>query len=163
MQKTIVSDTSCIGYLIQINRLDLLQMLYGEIIIPTGVFEEVLQLEERGYLLSEFKNASWISIQKPMDLSNVRDYKHLLHKGELQAISLAIELNADLLIIDEKIGRIVAANIGFDITGLVGILITAKNMNLIASVKENLDKVILSGCRISEKLYNIALKSCNEH
>jgi predicted nucleic acid-binding protein len=56
----------------------------------------------------------------------------------------------------------VATNIGFDITGLVGILITAKSKNLILSVKDALDKVILLGCRISEKLYNIALKSCNE-
>ena len=85
-----------------------------------------------------------------------------IYKGELEAISIAIELKADLLIIDEKLGRIVATNIGFDITGLVGILITAKNKNLILSVKDALDKVILLGCRISEKLYNIALKSCNE-
>jgi predicted nucleic acid-binding protein len=92
----------------------------------------------------------------------VNDYKYILDQGELEAISIAIELKADLLIIDEKLGRIVAANLGFDITGLVGILITAKNKNLILSVKDALDKVILLGCRISEKLYNIALKSCNE-
>ena len=91
MRKVIVSDTSCIGYLIQINLLNLLQIIYGEIIIPDPVNKEV-----------------------------------------------------------------------FDITGLVAILITAKNKNLILSVKDALDKVILLGCRISEKLYNIALKSCNE-
>jgi len=51
---------------------------------------------------------------------------------------------------------------GFEITGLVGILITAKNKNLIPSVKSTLDKVILLGCRISIKLYNTALKSSNE-
>ena len=91
MRKVTVSDTSCIVYLIQINLLNLLQIIYGEIIIPDAVNKEV-----------------------------------------------------------------------FDITGLVGILITAKNKNLILSVKDALDKVILLGCRISEKLYNIALKSCNE-
>ena len=162
MQKIIVSDTSCIGYLIQINLLHLLQTLYGEIIIPAAVNDEILQLENKGYILSEFKNADWIKIHQAHSLSNVSDYKYILDKGELEAISIAIELNADLLIIDEKLGRIVATNIGFDITGLVGILITAKNKNLIPSVKDALDKVILLGCRISEKLYNIALKSCNE-
>ena len=96
------------------------------------------------------------------NISNVKEYEYLLDKGELQAISLAIDLNADLLIIDERLGRIVATRIGFDITGLVGILIVAKNKNLIPSVKDALDKVISLGCRISNKLYNIALKSCNE-
>lgn len=162
MQKIIVSDTSCIGYLIQINLLNLLHIIYGEIIIPDAVNEEILQLKNKGHNLTEFKNADWIKIYRADNLSNVNDYKYILDKGELEAISIAIELKADLLIIDEKLGRIVATNIGFDITGLVGILITAKNKNLIISVKDALDKVILLGCRISEKLYNIALKSCNE-
>ena len=162
MQKVIVSDTSCIGYLIQVNLLNLLQIIYGEIIIPDAVNEEIFQLENRGYNLTEFKNADWIKICHTNNLSNVNDYKYILDKGELEAISLAIELKADLLIIDEKLGRIVATNIGFDITGLVGILITAKNKNLIISIKEVLDKVILLGCRISKNLYNIALNSCNE-
>lgn len=162
MQKIIVSDTSCIGYLLQINLLHLLQIIYGEIIIPDSVNEEILQLKNKGHNLSEFKNADWIKIYQANNLSNVNDYKYILDKGELEAISIAIELKADLLIIDEKLGRIVAKSIGFDITGLVGILITAKNKNLILSVKDALDKVILLGCRISKKLYNIALKSCNE-
>lgn len=162
MQKIIVSDTSCIGYLIQINLLHLLQTLYGEIIIPAAVNDEILQLENKGYILSEFKNADWIKIYSTHNLSNVSKYENILDRAELEAISIAIELEADLLIIDEKLGRVVATTIGFDITGLVGILITAKNKNLILSVKKALDEVILLGCRISKTLYNIALKSCNE-
>ena len=162
MQKIIVSDTSCIGYLIQINLLHLLQTLYGEIIIPGAVNDEILQLENEGHILSEFKNADWIKIYSTHNLSNVSKYENILDRGELEAISIAIELEADLLIIDEKLGRIVAKTIGFDITGLVGILITAKNKNLILSVKKALDELILLGCRISNTLYNIALKSCNE-
>src|SRR6185312_15266629 len=149
-------------YLIQINLLHLLQTLYGEIIIPAAVNDEILQLENKGHILSEFKNADWIKIYSTHNLSNVNKYKNILDRGELEAISIAIELQADLLIIDEKLGRIVAKTIGFDITGLVGILITAKNKNLILSVKKALDEVILLGCRISNTLYNIALKSCNE-
>ncbi len=148
--------------MIQINLLNLLQVIYGEIIIPVAVNEEILQLENKVHSLSEYKNANWIKIYPANNLINVREYKRILDKGELEAISIAIELKADLLIIDEKLGRIVASAIGFDITGLVGILITAKNKNLIPSVKITLDKVMLLGCRISQKLYNTALKSCNE-
>ena len=162
MQKIIVSDTSCIGYLLQINCLNLLQIIYGEIIIPESVNTEILNLEIKGHNLSEFNSATWIKIYQVKDISNVQQYQSILDKGELQAISLAIDLSADLLIIDEKLGRIVATSMGFDITGMVGILITAKNKNLIPSVKDALDKVILLGCRIGNKLYNIALKSCNE-
>ena len=156
MQKIIVSDTSCIGYLIQTNLLHLLQILYGEIIIPYAVNKEILQLENKGYI------ATWIKIEQANNLLNVEQYKFILDKGELEAISIGIHLKADLLIIDEKLARTIAKNIGFDITGLVGILIVAKNKNLISSIKDILDKVRLLGCRISEKLYNTALKSCNE-
>ena len=127
-----------------------------------AVNDEILQLENKENILSEFKPSDWIKIYSTNNLSNVKEYKNILDKVELHAISIAIELNADLLIIDEKLGRIVATTIGFDITGLVGILITAKNKNLILSIKTALDKVILLGCRISKKIYNIALKSCNE-
>lgn len=162
MQRIIVSDSTCIGYLIRVNCLNLLQIIYGEIIIPDAVFNEILKLENLGYPLTEFKNADWIKVNTANNFSNVKEYMHILDKGELEAISIAIELKADLLIIDEKNGRTVATIIGFNITGLVGILITAKNEGLILSIKDMLDKVILLGCRISGKLYNIALKSCNE-
>lgn len=162
MQKIIVSDTSCLSYLIQTSHLNLLKVIYGEIIIPQAVSEEVLKLETKGHNLSEFKSADWIKIYSADNLSNVKEYQHLLDKGELQAIIIAIDLSADLIIIDEKLGRIVATKIGFDITGLVGILIVARNKNLIPSIKEVLDKVIFLGCRISNKLYDTALKSCNE-
>ena len=162
MQKIIVSDTSCIGYLIQINRLNLLHNLFGKIIIPDAVNEEILILKNKGHSLSEFQSADWIEIYTANNLSNIKEYNSVLDRGELQAISIAIELNADLIIIDEKLGRLVATSLGFEITGLVGILITAKNKGLISSIKEILDEVILLGCRINKKLYNIAIKSCNE-
>jgi len=162
MQKIIVTDTTCIGYLIQINCLNILQIIYGEIIIPKAVYHEILPLENKGFDLTEFKKASWIKIYSANHLAKVEEFNHILDIEELEAISIALELNADLLIIDEKLGRIVATNIGFDITGLVGVFIAAKKMNLIISVKDALNKVILLGCRISKQLYNTALKSCNE-
>ncbi len=162
MQKIIISDTSCIGYLIQIDLLNLLQTIYGEIIIPQAVYDEISQLEIKGHNLIEFQSAEWIKVYPADDLNNVKEYLHILDKGELEAISIAIRLHADLLIIDEKLGRTIAASIGFDVTGLVGILITAKSKSLIPSVKEALDKIILLGGRISKYLYNTALKSCNE-
>ncbi len=118
MQKIIVSDTSCIGYLIQINCLNLLQIIYGEIIIPEAVNNEILKLEIKGHNLAEFISADRIKIYPANNFSNVKEYQNLLDYEELHAISLAIDLHADLLIIDERLGRIVATSMGFDITEL---------------------------------------------
>ncbi|MEO6328423.1 MAG: DUF3368 domain-containing protein [Ginsengibacter sp.] len=162
MQKIIVSDASPIGYLIRIDKLELLEIIYGAIIIPEAVYQEIFRLENLGYNLSAFKNSKWIKVLKPIDISNIDTYKSILDKGELEALSIAISYNADLVIIDEKLGRFVAKQIGFDITGLVGILIAAKIRGHITSIKKILDSVIALGFRISKNLYITTLIAYNE-
>ena len=163
MQKIIISDTSTIGYLIKINQLELLEKLYNEIIIPPAVITELFSLEQFGYNIRDITQKKWISIQSPKSLLS---FNHIisgsLDLGETEAISLAVELKADLLIIDEQQGRFVAKNLGLEITGLVGIFLAAKKLRLINSVKENLNDVINHGCRISKTLYNNALDLANE-
>ena len=61
----IISDTSVISNLILIDRLKILNDLFGEIIIPTTVRKEILKLEEYGISLKEFNNSPWIKIQDP--------------------------------------------------------------------------------------------------
>ncbi len=81
MLKIIVSDTSPISYLIKIDKLSLLEALYGEIIIPEAVYQEILQLENLGYNLSVFKNSKWIKILNPIDISNIHTYVNILIKA----------------------------------------------------------------------------------
>ena len=97
----VISDTSCVGYLIIIDRLTLLQQNFNNIIIPSSVHREILALSGN-YDLISYLNADWISIK---EIANHELYKNLLKEvdeGESEAIVLSKEVNADLLLIDER-------------------------------------------------------------
>lgn len=123
----IVSDTSILSGLLAINRLQILQDVYGKVIIPRIVLEELLVLENFGYDLQPIHSASWLEITEPSNKELEAELTSILDKGESAAIVLAKELHADYLAIDEKKGREVAESMGIPIVGLVGILILAKN------------------------------------
>src|ERR1700728_4155442 len=152
--KVIVSDTSSISNLIIIDRLDLLKEIYGSIIIPPIVRNEIIALEKKGRNLEKFKNASWIEMAAPdlAALQLLQSYK--LDAGEKEAIALARSINADLLLIDEKAGRNVAEQLGIKTTGLLGTLVMAKNLNKSLIVKQILDELMQkAGFWISTDLY----------
>lgn len=85
-----------------------------------------------------------------------------IHKGEAETISLAEELSADLLLLDDYWARKFAEYRRFKITGTLGILIKAKKQGLISLIKTYMDKLIASNFRISDELYNHALKIAGE-
>lgn len=137
--------------------------LFGEIIIPTTVRLEILQLEEYGISLEQFRNASWIKTQDPVDINMERGLRESLDAGEAAAITLAKELNADYLAIDERAGRRIAKSLGIKIIGLVGILIRAKEANLIENVRPILDQLITeANFYIGEKFYQQIIENLGE-
>jgi len=124
----VVSDTTPINYLILINEIDILQKLFGKIILPESVLKELNDLDSPDEVLDWVENLPrWVDIRA----ANVIDQTLNLDRGEQEAISLAKELNADLLLIDDRKARNIAIERGFKITGTINILESAHKRNLL--------------------------------
>ena len=147
----IVSDTSPVSNLLIIGQLDILSQLFGEIIIPPKVFEEIQRLED------------WIKIIIPSDTKLVQELNENLDEGESEAIALAKELNAEFILIDEKKGRKVAEQLGITAIGLLGILLKAKQKRAVERIMPLLDSLRQdAGFWISDVLYHDILMQAEE-
>jgi predicted nucleic acid-binding protein len=158
----IVSDTSPISGLLILDKLELLEKLYGEVYIPQSVNLELLKIQSKNKEINEFLNSPWVKV---ISITNIESYQRLritLDEGESEAITLAIELNADVLLIDELKGRKEALKSGLNIVGLLGILVEAKTRELIPNLRTLLDTLIRNNFWIKPELYKAVLQSVNE-
>ncbi len=87
----------------------------------------------------EVKDAKWIEVHKVADQDLVRSFQRDLDAGESEAIALAIQTGADLLLMDERLGREIAALFNLRMMGVIGVLIEAKRNGLIREIKTSLD------------------------
>jgi uncharacterized protein len=120
----VVSDTSPITNLAAIGQLDLLQKLYTQIVIPTAVYNEMVGVNKLVPGAVEVQTLPWIQTQAIADLQQVRiiqESQENIDLGEAEAIPLALEMKANLLLMDERRGRAVAASYGLQVTGLLGV------------------------------------------
>jgi predicted nucleic acid-binding protein len=124
----VVADSSPLIVLIQIRQIDVLSALFGEVVIPPEVSAE-LRDSKRPRAVHEFlvSQPVWLSERAPAAVEPIP----ALHAGELAAISLARELNADLLLIDEVQGRRAAADRHIPFTGTIGVLELAADRGLL--------------------------------
>jgi predicted nucleic acid-binding protein len=151
MHRIIIADTSCLILLSKINELDLLQKIYGNVFITQIIAEEF------GEQLPE-----WIIIEQVNDLNKQKLLELQIDKGEASAMTLALENINSTIIIDDYKARKIAEQLGINFTGTFGILLKAKNMQLIPLIKPILDKIKNTNFRISEELELTVLKLANE-
>ncbi len=145
-----------------IGRLDLLRLLYGSVQIPAAVFEELTSHPNHPGR-AEVQSFPWIATRPVRNRTLVTSLLGELDPGEAEAIGLAIESRADLLIIDERLGRHVAARLGLRFTGLIGALFEAKQCGYLATIKPLLDELIHgAGFWVSDALYRSVLASAGE-
>lgn len=160
----VVSDTSPINNLAAINQLDLLRQLYGTVVIPKAVYQELTDPEFPVAGATEARTFDWIQICQVNNYAVVDALHNELDIGEAEALGLALELEAEQVLVDERRGRMVAARLNLRYTGVLGILVEAKSQRLISAVKPLLDALInQAGFWVAEPLYNRVLQLVSEH
>jgi uncharacterized protein len=129
----VVSDTSPLRALAHVHRLDLLGAIYGDVLVPPAVADE---LRDVASALPPIDVASipGVRVQAPRDVKLVARFRSALDPGESEAIALALEVGAKIILIDEMLGRAAAEREGIQPVGALGVLIKGKQMGLVAAV-----------------------------
>ena len=161
----VIADTTPIITLLKLERLELLEKIFGQVIIPNAVYEELTANQK---YLSEAKAIGDCSFLKRGEVSDRQAIKILrevvgLDAGESEAIALADEQGADLLIIDERKGRRAAKQMGLKITGTIGILIQAFDSKILSrqEIFSCLEILRSGDIRISDALFETVLEHVN--
>jgi len=151
MPKVIISDTSTLILFHKIDEFNLLQNVYGELITTPEVANEF------GEQLPE-----WIKIQSVSDKKYQIFLETQIDCGEASAIALASEFEDVLLLLDDLKARKLATQLNFKITGALGIIHKAKQMQLIEKVKPLVSKLLLTDFRIADNIVDELLRLNNE-
>jgi len=123
-----VSNTSPLSYLLLIGQVDILRRLYQNLFVPTAVMTELRAPDAPEVIRSWAQSPPpWLITRDPSFLQP----NLALHIGEVHAISLAHELNAERLIIDDQAGREAARSLGVPIVGTLGVLDLAAERGLV--------------------------------
>jgi len=121
--KVIISDTTCLIGLSNIGQINILQEIFGSIIVTPEVAEEYRDpLPE------------WITVQAVSDTDKITVFHRFIGLGEASAIALAMETDGTLLIVDDRRARQFALSLGLKITGTLGLLIQAYEDGIIQDI-----------------------------
>ena len=159
----VVCNASPLINLARIGQLALLPRLFGRLLLPQAVWQEVVE-DGRGQPgAEEIRRAVWIERATVSNQPLVHSLRQDLDAGEAEAIALAIEIQADWLLMDERLGRETAQHFGLRYVGLVGILSAAKQRGDLKALRPLLDRLRdVAGFRVSSALYEQVLRDAGE-
>lgn len=159
----VVSNASPLINLARIGQLALLPRLFGRLLLPQAVWQEVVE-DGRGQPgAEEIRRAVWIERAAVSNQPLIHSLRQDLDAGEAEAIALAIEIQADWLLMDERLGRETAQYFGLRYVGLVGILSAAKQRGDLKALRPLLDRLRdVAGFRVSSALYQQVLRDAGE-
>jgi hypothetical protein len=151
----VVSDTSAITALLQVQRAELLRELYGEVFIPEAVRDELSRTHS--------SLPAFLRCERVLNVPEVRRLLAEIDVGEAEAIVLAKERRADVLLMDDLDGRRVAQREGVPFIGLLGVLVQAKQASRIASVRDLATEIErVADFRLSAEIKEIAFRKARE-
>jgi predicted nucleic acid-binding protein len=143
----VISDASPLICLSALRQLDLLRLLYGSVLVPEAVWQEVTRApsfisSNTPIAATDAKAAGWLKVSTPTNRPLVIQLETTLDPGEAEAIALAVENKPCLLLIDERDGRQVARALGVQMTGTLGILLRAKSTGHMAAIEPLIKELI---------------------
>jgi predicted nucleic acid-binding protein len=149
----VVADASPLIAFAQIGQLPLLQVLFTTLLVPPAVGREIAP---------SVPSQPWIAERQPTQPLAPHVLQAGLGAGESEAISLALELRADRLIVDEKAARHLAEALGLNVIGTLGVLLAAKRKGLIPAVRPLVEALLANSFWISPQLVERALSGIGE-
>jgi predicted nucleic acid-binding protein len=153
MPMPVISNASPLIALAQVGRLDLLQSLFGRLMVPPAVVRETS---------SSVVLPAWIDERRLTHPLDPRVLRSRLGDGEREAISLALELPDSTLLLDDLSARRLAQSIGVPATGTLGILLLGKRRGFIGEVRPYLDALLAVGFFVAPTLYEQLLADSGE-
>jgi len=159
----VVSNSSPLILLSKLGHFDLLRRLFNEIVVSQEVWDEVVVKGAGRPGAVEMQQASWIRIARlsnPAQLA-LWQTQHHLGVGELSTILLAMDLSANVTLIDERRARLLAQAQGVAVLGVVGALQLGYRSGEISDLRQAYQNLLTQGARIDKRLVNRSLATCN--
>jgi predicted nucleic acid-binding protein len=157
----VISDSSSLIAIAAVGHLEVLRGLYRQVIVPQAVWSEITRPNRPG--AADIQSADWIAVFSVTNRALISGLPRPVGLGEAEAIVLAQELGADILLIDERRARKTAVELGLPVTGLLGVLLEAKRAGLITALKPILDQMeAVVAFRLKRSLYDATLRVAGE-
>ena len=158
----VVSDTTPIISLLKAQQLQLLQRLYGTVLVPDAVYRELTENLSFAEEAKIVRKADFLSVAAVENVKSVNILRSVtgLDAGESEALIMYDERNADILLMDERKGRMVAKQLDVRYIGTAGVLLLAYDKDMVSAeeVKACVDVMLANGIRLDRKICNIMMK-----
>lgn len=160
-ERLVVSNTSPLVYLHQVRQLDLLTRLFGTVVVPKAVVEELASGREQGFDVPDPEGFAWLLVKSPPE-SEVLPAVVDLGPGEAQVLAFGLAAPDALLLLDDGLARRIAGLNRLSFTGTLGLLVKAKHAGLVPRVAPVLEELGRTTIRLSEELIAWALEEAGE-
>lgn len=158
----VVSNSTPLIALAKIDCFDLLRELFGAIVVPTAVYDEVVTHAQDRPGAAQIRQAGWIQTQVPADQTKVDYLRADLDHGEAEVLVLAEQVSANWVLLDEPKARLAAELLGLKFMGTIGLLLLSKRMGKAERVRPLLDKLKMNKFHLAERVYQAAVHPAGE-
>ena len=159
----IVSNTTPISNFLHLGQMEVLKRIFKELHVPMSVHSEIEAYFSGDYQWQKSLDEDFIIRTEVQTSPKIKELLIHLHMGEAEALCLCIENNAKLCLVDDRDARIIARLNNIPVSGTLGVLMKAKKMGIIESVKELMDRLRIDHHYwIDEAMYKKVLSLSNE-